>query len=69
MHFAVYIIILVLALSFAAATAVIAGRKGYIMWPFYLLGLVLGPLGLLVFLLPRKEPDASRSHDIPDAGL
>jgi hypothetical protein len=58
------ILLLLTALTFAGITACIAGQRGYGILPFYLLGLLLGPIGLLAILLPRRshEPEALFGH-------
>ena len=47
--------IILSALFFALITAYFAGQRGYDVMTWYCLGLVLGPLGLGVLLLPRQR--------------
>lgn len=47
--------IILSVLFFALITAYIAGQRGYDVMTWYCLGLVLGPLGLGVLLLPRQR--------------
>ena len=46
-------------LVLAPLTAFMAGQRGYDVMHWYLYGLVLGPMGLLAGLLPKRshEPD------------
>lgn len=48
-------IILSSAFVFAPLTAFLAGNRGYDVMPWYLLGLVLGPVGLLSGFLPKRK--------------
>ena len=68
-HVKMIALLVLAALSFAAITACLAGQRGYGMFPFYLLGLFLGPAGLLVALLPqrRHEPEALFGHQMLNA--
>lgn len=49
------IVILLSVLLLAALTAFLAGQRGYDIMAWYLAGLVLGPLGLLAGLLPKRS--------------
>lgn len=53
-------LILLTAFVLAPVTAFLAGQRGYDMSSWYLAGLFLGPLGLLAWLLPKRnhEPEA-----------
>jgi hypothetical protein len=42
-------------LFFAPLTAFMAGQRGYGVMPWYVAGLVLGPLGLFAGFLPRRS--------------
>lgn len=48
-------LILFTILVFAPFTAFLASQRGYAIMPWYMAGLVLGPLGLLTGLLPRRK--------------
>lgn len=52
--------ILFAVLLIAPVTAFLAGQRGYDVVSWYMAGLVLGPLGLLAGLLPKRshEPEA-----------
>ncbi len=54
------LLIVFLVLLIASLTAFLAGQRGYDIMTWYVAGLVLGPLGLLVGLLPKRshEPEA-----------
>ena len=43
------------ALFFGLITAFLAGQKGYDIYIFYFIGIVLGPLGILSTMLPAKK--------------
>lgn len=49
--------IALLLLSFASISAFIAGQRGYGMLGWYFAGLLLGPLGLVVALLPKATAE------------
>jgi hypothetical protein len=46
--------LLLWSLVFAPITAFWAGDRGYDAMHFYLLGLLMGPIGLMVGLLPKR---------------
>ncbi len=48
-------IILFWTLLFAPLTAFLAGNRGYHVMPWYLVGLALGPVGLMSGLLPKRK--------------
>jgi hypothetical protein len=52
--------IILWTLVFAPVTAFLAGQRGYDLMTWYCIGLLLGPLGLLGGLLPKRahEPEA-----------
>ena len=52
--------ILIWTLLLAPMTAFVAGQRGYPVMTWYVVGLLLGPLGMLVRLLPKRdhEPEA-----------
>lgn len=56
----ILVAILLWTILFAPMTAFIAGQRGYPVMTWYVLGLLLGPLGCLARLLPKRrhEPDA-----------
>jgi hypothetical protein len=58
--------ILLWTLVFAPVTAFLAGQRGYEMMNWYLLGILLGPVGLLVGLLPKRdhEPESLFGHEL-----
>lgn len=55
-----FLLILFVILLIAPLTAFLAGQRGYDLMSWYVAGLVLGPLGLLAGLLPKRshEPEA-----------
>lgn len=63
------IALLVLPFVFALITAFIAGQRGYDPISWYMIGLPLGPLGLLAAVLPRRrhEPEALFGHELQGA--
>jgi hypothetical protein len=50
-------LLLLAAMLFAPFTAFAAGQRGYDVMAWYVLGLFLGPAGLLAFWLPRRMHD------------
>jgi hypothetical protein len=49
-----YLIVLAV-LVFAPFTAFLASQRGYDIMPWYMVGLLVGPLGLLTGLLPKRK--------------
>ncbi|MEZ4739285.1 MAG: hypothetical protein R2818_07970 [Flavobacteriales bacterium] len=54
------LLIIFLVLLVASLTAFLAGQRGYDIMTWYVVGLILGPFGLLAGLLPKRnhEPEA-----------
>ncbi len=61
--------LLLWTLVFAPVTAFLAGQRGYELMSWYMIGLLLGPLGLFVGLLPKRdhEPEALFGHELQAA--
>jgi len=51
----IVVLIIFQALFFGLITAFLAGQKGYDIYMFYFIGLVVGPLGILSAFLPTKK--------------
>lgn len=62
----VMLLLVLSALLFAPLTAFLAGNRGYDAMSWYFGGLVLGPLGLLSGLLPKRKhaPEMLFSADL-----
>jgi hypothetical protein len=61
--------IILWTLVFAPVTAFLAGQRGYDLMTWYVFGLLLGPVGLFVSLLPKRdhEPEALFGHELQSA--
>lgn len=46
--------LIITSLFFGMITAFISGQRGYNVLTWYMIGLVVGPLGLLASLLPKR---------------
>ncbi len=51
----IVILVVLQALFFGLITAFLAGQKGYDIYSFYIIGMIVGPLGLFSALLNKKE--------------
>ena len=51
----VIFLIILQALFFGLITAFLAGQKGYDIYTFYVVGLILGPIGVLSAFLPKQR--------------
>lgn len=54
----IVILVIFQALFFGLITAFLAGQKGYDIYMFYFIGLVVGPLGIFSVMLPNKKERA-----------
>ncbi|MDQ3101355.1 MAG: hypothetical protein M3R08_08205 [Bacteroidota bacterium] len=61
--------ILLWTLVFAPVSAFLAGQRGYDLMTWYLIGILLGPIGLFGALLPKRdhEPEALFGHELQAA--
>lgn len=53
----IVILLIFQALFFGLITAFLAGQKGYDIYMFYFIGVMLGPFGILSIMLPTKKED------------
>ena len=51
----IVILIVLQALFFGLITAFLAGQKGYDIYTFYIIGMIIGPFGLFSALLQKKK--------------